>query len=487
MNEYKLKKYEYKLNKLKSSIGINSMAGGNLVQFGSGGNAIKDPVTKKSICDRLPKEQYERVKEMVISKLRAEGINCEIVLELPGKDSFGDLDVLYVEDKGRDMRIKIMELFNIVNQRHIVTNGNVMSSAFECTPIGMPNKYFQIDFIKTDSIEHLNMARFYFSYGDIGSIIGRIFNYYGLKFGDKGLWCEVYENTAFPDKPFNANISVGNKIMLSDNAEHICRYAGLDYNFWKYTIPELAQTQMPQERQWKEIFDWIKSSRLFKPEIFEKLNHDHRKRAGTLDESAEQKNGRPFYQAFLRYIEITSVDRASAKEGETGGENFNHQHVAIQYFRKEADLQSIISNITIKKIRDSKFNGINIIEEYAKNGITITRENIGVKIQLFKDFCLKNYRLSSWEQYLDRYTRDQIQQDITTFVFTDINGINIIEEYAKNGITITRENIGVKIQLFKRFCLENYGLSLDQYLDRYTRDQIQQDITTFVSTDIQKN
>ena len=44
----------------------------------------------------LMKEQYEQIKSYVL-KIMMDFFVCEIILELPGKESFGDLDVLYCD------------------------------------------------------------------------------------------------------------------------------------------------------------------------------------------------------------------------------------------------------------------------------------------------------------------------------------------------------------------------------------------------------
>lgn len=99
---------------------------------------------------------------------------------MSNKDSFGYLDVLYLCDSKINTRELVTNLFN---PTEIVTNGDVMSFDYD---------NFQIDFIVCNTCETLNSSQFYFSNSDLWAIIGRIVNYYGIKFGHYGLWTMDY-------------------------------------------------------------------------------------------------------------------------------------------------------------------------------------------------------------------------------------------------------------------------------------------------------
>lgn len=174
-----------------------------------GGNAIKDPKTGKSLCQRLVKESYELIKKLIIERLQNHGIICEIILELPEKQDFGDLDVLYLHRLDVDMRQTIKELFDVKYDKYIVNQGNVTSFAFNCMTIGLSNTFFQV-----------------------GAILGCLFNFHGLKFGDAGLRCELLQSTVDPTTPNDARFTIG-KIMLSQDVKSICEFAGLDYHYWQ--------------------------------------------------------------------------------------------------------------------------------------------------------------------------------------------------------------------------------------------------------------
>jgi hypothetical protein len=365
-----------------------------------GGNAIK--IDGKSICGRLAKEQYEIMKTFVMQIL-SKFVICEIVLELPGKENYGDIDVLYMSDPNINIKNLIKEQFNVTNIRHIVTNGNVISFAFDCSvilDIDIDMQYFQIDLIKTNSKEHMDMSRFYFSYGDLGAIIGRISNYYGLKFGDGGLWCELFENTVYPHITFDVRKTIG-KITLSQNPKQICDFFGYDYNFWLNDIPNFKS-----KNDIKFIFSWIVSSKLFKKKIFMFLNSDHRARYDM----------RPFYKKFIEYIEIGEIGYALSLTGETGGCYENKQLEAISYFKKEEELKNFVKDCEKKKVRQDKFSGLQLITVFEKiHKIELKDKKVGEKIAEFKDYCLKKSLCNSWENFLDTFDKNEISDYLEDF------------------------------------------------------------------------
>jgi len=64
-----------------------------------GGNAIKDKKTNKSICQRLTKLNYEKVKHHILKILNDNNVINEFVFELPNKQNFGDVDIKYFSDR----------------------------------------------------------------------------------------------------------------------------------------------------------------------------------------------------------------------------------------------------------------------------------------------------------------------------------------------------------------------------------------------------
>ena len=248
------------------------------------------------VTTRLPKILYENVKEFVLRTLSAHPAvkMCEVVRELPGKADFGDVDVLYVcrdttnhgesgsaknPEEGPTVatliapEVLIHEAFPPPHATCWVTNGTVTSFDFDCSVVGgAAGVRFQVDLIRVSSQEHLNCTRFYFSYGDVGGILGRLVNYYGLKIGEDGLWLELLAHTVNPNVALDVRTTLG-KVHLTRDPQRICEFLGLDYDTWDRVFPTLTSSQDEQQ-----LMAWLAGCKWFSPHIFCHLNNDHRRR-----------------------------------------------------------------------------------------------------------------------------------------------------------------------------------------------------------------
>ena len=201
-----------------------------------GGKALKNVK-----CIRIDRRSYETIKNDVISKLN-KYFNVESLIELPEKESFGDIDLLY-EDNNKNVLEIVKKEFN---PKDIKINGPCISFSYYV----INDDYFQIDLINVDNLE---IAKFYMSYGDLGSILGLIVKKNNLTFGHIGL-SVLYEDE---------------KIILIDDPIKICNFLNLDYNKYKNRFSSK-----------EEIFKWILDCKYFKKEYFDvnKFNGDNRKR-----------------------------------------------------------------------------------------------------------------------------------------------------------------------------------------------------------------
>jgi hypothetical protein len=127
-----------------------------------GGHALSEGLTeRKQLAD------YVRIKQMVmdIFQEKAAGVLrvCSIT-EMPGKQEFGDLDLLYIREKDvsfADVKTLVKSAFT---PTEIVTTAHVTSFDYE---------RFQIDMIQCDE-DSYEMSNFCLSYGDRGMILGQI-------------------------------------------------------------------------------------------------------------------------------------------------------------------------------------------------------------------------------------------------------------------------------------------------------------------------
>ena len=368
-----------------------------------GGNAIKKVKTS-----RLDLLTYTKVKDQIKSQLEPY-MYIAYIYELPEKESFGDLDLLYVLDPNLNIRNIIQKEFS---PNEIVSNGDIISFDYNIDNSSEPI-YFQVDMIKSKSIKEIPMYQFYYSWGDFGAILGRIFNYNAYKFGQQGLYLNLLPHTieqfqtaseindfdnSNTDNGFSAIDQTFDtiQIKLSSDPREICKFVRLDYDRWLQGF----QTQT-------EIIEYLINFEMYDVKIFESLNTDHRKRL--------QK--RPFYLKFIDYIGINSNHIKTTKLNNHSGEiGQNKQLEAILYFDKINELDTYIKEYNLKKIRHEKFNGKMIIEKlnilYPES---YDNKLIGYHIIEFKKYVIKYDLSKSFDEYIDNLEKEEITQLINNY------------------------------------------------------------------------
>ena len=223
-----------------------------------GGNALKNVVTR-----RYARAEYYELKERILRKLQGHIDQYDVPKEFPNKESFGDLDVLMVPPSDMDMENFIERIFHPTEIFH---NGDVYSFDFE---------EFQVDFILV-SREYFQNAIVYFSYSDLGGLIGNICHKIGLKYGIQGLWMNVHTKEFDPT-------TTSTKLTLSTDVEQIFNFLGYDY-----------QRYVDGFENDRDFYQWIVSGKYFRRFYFDddQLNHAHRQRTSK----------RPIYIKFLAYL-----------------------------------------------------------------------------------------------------------------------------------------------------------------------------------------
>lgn len=346
-----------------------------------GGKALK-----KVNVIRLEKSEYDKLKNKIYNILLPY-LKISFLYEVPDKMDFGDLDILYdvnsLECNLQDLIVKIF------NPKEIVKNGSVLSFSYLIDE--KKNIYFQIDLIQSNNIE---MDLFYFSYGDFGAILGKITKYYGLTFGNTGLWINLYKDTIIKYTNDINKISMLKRIDLTDNPEQICKYLCLDYKKWEKGF-----------RNNNELYEYIKKCKYFNSHLFDCniSNHEYMRRY----------NERKIYREFVEYIKDDKEEIPNS---------INNQYEAIKYFHKINDLEKLIEKNILQNERKEKFNG-HIIQEYIKssnfqkntNKIGENKE-LGIFMMNFKNDILKNGNLyNTFDDYIDKNEKEIIKKDIIDF------------------------------------------------------------------------
>ena len=275
-----------------------------------GGNALTD-----CNCIRVRAKLYYSIKSIIL-KILSDYLNLIPIIEMPEKETFGDLDLMYDNDLDIDTLIGIITKLFLPEK--YITNGKIFSFSYKLNE----TEFFEIDLIK---VSNISMSEFYFGYGEVGCILGCMLKKYKLTFGQEGLWIN-YEDE---------------KIILSTDPEEICSFLGLDYNKWKYTFcnPE-------------ELFDWITKCRYFNKNDFnpKSVNSKYKK----------FYEKRPFFKKFLdEYVPSLEIINEPI--------NFTVLDYIIM-FKKQNEKEIIDKKISIKRLHREKFNGqVFLLHTEAKN------------------------------------------------------------------------------------------------------------------------
>lgn len=224
-----------------------------------GGNALKNCETR-----RLQKAEYLVLVERVINDLKNElsepnwDRRVKNIPYYTSKEDFGDADILI--DSCMLPADWVDRMVKKWDSKETYSNGDCVS--FEVDG-------FQVDVIKSPSQEY-EFAYNYFSYNDLGNLIGRMAKKLGLKYGHDGLWYV-----------FRDGDQVVENILISYDPKRVYEILGLEYRKDFDTL--------------EDIFEFVSSSWYFNPDIylFENLNHISRIR--------DRK--RKTYNAFLQWCE----------------------------------------------------------------------------------------------------------------------------------------------------------------------------------------
>ncbi|CAH7420611.1 conserved hypothetical protein [Vibrio chagasii] len=189
------------------------------------------------------------VKDKVTRMLSKEfGLQFDYPRYIREKATHGDLDVVVAVQSVSEQSLEIQA--HLVNGGFKnVQNGNVISYLLDG---------FQVDLILVASSVQAKFAVDYFSYGDLGNLLGYYARHLGLRLGYDGLYSE--ENVP------NEGIK---KTYITKSWPEALRLLGLDPKVHSLGFDKVD-----------DMFDFVKSSELFEKEIFsvDKLNSAQRRR-----------------------------------------------------------------------------------------------------------------------------------------------------------------------------------------------------------------
>lgn len=242
-----------------------------------GGNALKNTNTVRvdtETLNRVVRELVEYFDEKYPELL------FKPVTSYSEKETHGDLDLLYCLKKEHEEKLKNVHGINFIDSflrelkrrgLEFYNNGPVLSFPHSLDS----GNFLQVDLIKVSSDE-MNFADGYFSYNDLGNLMGRVFKNMGFKFSHKGLFY-VFRH---PDNP----TYVFQELLVSQDFEKVLFLGDYSYDKFKEGFKNL-----------EDIFEFTLSSKYSYKDIYLLENRNHVARV--------RDRKRVTYQKFLDYLE----------------------------------------------------------------------------------------------------------------------------------------------------------------------------------------
>lgn len=269
-----------------------------------GGNLLKGR--------RISTKEYYKVIDDLISLVSDSvpyGVSVDKVPFIKEKEDHGDIDLVVGYEDVIDY-VRIYELLkNQTHISHVVTNSSNKSIHFLYNDV-------QVDliFVQNKSVQY---AINYFSYNDLGNLLGRLSKRLGFKHGHLGLSFKLMHNT-----------TVIKEYYLTNDFYTFLSNLGLDITTFKNGFDT-----------YEEMFKYVLSSPYFDPSIYlyENLNHINRTR--------DRK--RKTYNMFLEYI-----SRISFKEPYKLIQTpYYYVYRSYPHLREEAQraLQDHLDHIAVRK------------------------------------------------------------------------------------------------------------------------------------------
>lgn len=336
-----------------------------------GGKALKNTITR-----RYQKDEFEKLSKEIIPKIeRSFGTKASLVKSFHSKESFGDMDILLMSlIKDKDFLRKISNINQILKEdfgaNEIFSNGNCISFDY---------KKLQIDLILT-SFENWEIANVFYSYNDLGNLMGKIYHKFNLKYGFDGLKYIHRKN----DQKLGTYI-------VSKNPRKIFDFICLDYDRFLKGFETI-----------EDVFDYVIGSKFFNAESFkfENLNAINRRR----------NKRRPNYNAFIEYVK--DVD----KKFEFNKDKDSYLPI-IDAFFPEANLLDKIqkSEEEFKRLQflNSHFNGKLIMKRHPE----LQGKELGAAIKGFKEKIEKERPFNNYlEGKISSSNQHEIMQDFDKFL-----------------------------------------------------------------------
>lgn len=300
-------------------------------------------------CQRVNRETYDQLRLVIEERFNEKfGYgNIYFPKTYGNKESFGDVDVLVEGLLNTDIKSlpALLTGTSFYNENESNDSRNLVVSGVINTKGGIP---VQVDFIKVGSLTR-DFSYRYFSFNDLGNLIGVLAKQLGFRFGHDGLWFPLLDQ----------NGHVYEKVLVTNRFHEAMDILGYDY-------PEDLEFQ-----DLESIFSFVSSNSLFDPNWYKLENHNSKNRV--------RDRKRFTYIEFLAWLDVK------------GEEYFNPES-----FDKDAILYKTIATYPLFEERYFEIKGRMDQERLyrsAWNGeivANITGLPSGLGLGLFMDYCKKS-------------------------------------------------------------------------------------------------
>lgn len=278
-----------------------------------GGHALKKlGITTK----RIPPFQYRELEAEAKAIITQYFDHVDTPRQLDTKADFGDVDFVVCSPKRgvsfEDLRTFLSRDFQT---KGFVTNGNVTSFEF---------KDFQCDLIIFPSRAQQQAAVAFFSWADLGMMLGVIARTLGLSFGMTGLDLRI----VLPEKLVKS--SSVTKLQLTGSLEEAFAFLGYDVNKWKQGF-----------RDEQDIIQYVLHGEHVGADVLKILNRNVGKRS----------TNRPMFKSFLEHAALRQASLEDLPEEEED-KRILHRERALEHFGMRANyLQEVLSELLQPKYR----------------------------------------------------------------------------------------------------------------------------------------
>jgi hypothetical protein len=278
-----------------------------------GGNAMKHVGVETR---RMSKKEYyktvDEVKELLTRYCPY--LEMDEVPSYRNKADFGDLDLLVKKDQTNSRPPMQQIIRDVFNPKGLVHNSDVISFDYNG---------FQVDVIST-SVESYDFALSYYSWNDLGNLIGRVAHKMALKFGHDGLWYYCRNGThMFRD------------ILVTRDLKQALDLLGFSHERFTQGFDSL-----------QDIFEYVSGSQFFNTKLYLLENRNHR------DRTRDKK--RKTHMEFLDWLEVTPIERQYAHP-EDKAEWLPH---IFSYFPQfKIDYNKAQDDLALHQLFKEKYNG----------------------------------------------------------------------------------------------------------------------------------